>query len=134
MYQTEILNCDINKSVKQLTLKIRHCVNNKIPFALARYGDGEAKILKQKNNKPLTNETINVFKKTLGYNNLNQNILLNLKNWIESIKDMDVNSFQTKIWLDNISKFFYDELYKYKIIKNSINVPIKVTNILFYKI
>ena len=105
MYQTEILNCDINKSVKQLTLKIRNCVNNKIPFALARYGDGEARVLRQNINEPFTNETLLVFKKILGYHNLNQKYFAKFKNnWIESIKHIDVNSFQTNEWMDNISK------------------------------
>ena len=40
---------------------------------------------------------------------------------------MDV-SFQTQPWHNNISKWFYEELLKNKIIINGNNVHIEVTN------
>ena len=115
MYKSTILNCDIDQSIKNIILKIRECVDNKIPFALARYGDGEAIILKQNKDKPFNEKTLRVFSKTLGYPNITKQYFNNFQNeWIESIKYMDVNSFQTKPWLNNISEWFYNELFEKK--------------------
>lgn len=117
-----------DETIQKIISIIRYHIDNKLPFALIRYGDGEMDILKE---TKLTHIILWRFKELFNYIPSEDYLLKFQKEFKESCSHSDINVFQTS---DNIrwgSKWFYDMMCDNIIDKKSIKIPIKITNKLF---
>lgn len=128
MSYKEMKNINYNETSQKIISIIRYHIDNKLPFALIRYGDGEMDLLK---NKKLTKLIVSRFKNWFMYVPSEDYLLKFQNRFKEACSHSDVNVFQTSNKERWASEWFYNTMCDNIIDKKSIKIPIKITNKLF---
>jgi hypothetical protein len=120
----------VDKEVEMLSEAVRSAIDHQRPFALARYGDGEARLLLQQPGSQLCPMADHVFRGTMAYlGPLTPLMVLRFQDsWLEACRDVDVHLFQTNPWLNNISAWFLTEMQERgSISRGAICLPIRAS-------
>ena len=117
-----------DETINEVIRLIRKKIVNKEEYVILRYGDGEAIILQ---NQYLNKIVVDRFKKLFGYIPSNNYYKTFRNSYIKSLSCTDIASFQTSKWLNNISKWFYNEMINKYIKRDTIIIPISVTDKIF---